>query len=76
MNRLVMRQPKSNCGGGATDVDHGYGSFHLVMAGAVKQITKGDGTQALTGKVRCKSGSRTAEKAHHRIELLSSMLEV
>ena len=71
-----MRQAESNCTHRAANVEDGNGSFHLVMACAVKQVTESDGAYALASEICGEPGGRASEEAYQWIEFLSAVLQV
>jgi hypothetical protein len=71
-----MGRSKADGRSRASNINDRDGAFHLVMSGAVKQITQGNGAQALTGEVGGESGGRATKQPHERIELLPAPLQV
>ena len=73
---LPMRQPVTDRGRRASDVDHGDRTFQLVMACFVEEVAQCDCARALSGKVCSQSGRGTSEYSHHRIQFLAAILQV
>ena len=62
--------------GGHSDIEHGDGALHFVMAGLVEQVTQRGCAHGLACEVCGQTREGASENANHGIELSSATLQV
>src|ERR1017187_2072327 len=71
-----MRRSVAHRAGGASDVGHGNDPFQPVVSCLVKEVAETDHSHSFADKVHGEALSGAAEDANHRIQFLSTTLQI